>query len=293
MKKILAVMLASMLALSMAACGGAPAAPAESTAAPSESSAPVESSPVESASGDAAESAPAEGASIASAEDLKDKKIGVQAGTTGETYVTEELGITPDSFKSGMDAALALKNGQIDAIVLDELPSKAIVAQNDDLTIVDFNLATEEYAIAVKKGNQELLDSINKTIKTMHDDGTYETLVNTFMPADGSDPVIPENVASGGDKALTMGTNAAFKPFEYVDGADPVGFDITMSQYIARDFGATLTVEDMAFDSLISALDSGAIDFIAAGMSKTPEREQMVDFSDPYYSSKQVVIVKK
>lgn len=292
MKKILAVMLASMLALSMAACGGS-ASPAESTAAPADSSAPAEpAASTESTPADAPEAAPAEGA-IASADDLKDKKIGVQAGTTGETYVTEELGVTPESFKSGMDAALALKNGQIDAIVLDELPSKAIVAQNDDLSIIDFDLATEEYAIAVKKGNQELLDSINKTIKTMHDDGTYETLVNTFMPADGSDPVIPESVAADGDKTVTMGTNAAFKPFEYVDGADPVGFDITMSEYIARDFGAKLVVEDMAFDSLISALDSGAIDFVAAGMSKTAEREQMVDFSDPYYSSKQVVIVKK
>lgn len=284
MKKILAFMLASMMALSMAACGGASTPPANSEA-PSSEAAP-----------DAApsEEAPAEGTlSISSADDLKTLKIGVQAGTTGETYVTEDLGITPESFKSGMDAALALKNGQIDAIVLDELPSKSIVSQNDDLTIVDLDLPAEEYAIAVKKGNAELLESINATIKKLREDGTYETLVNTFMPADGSDPVIPDDVAPGGDKPLVLGTNAAFKPFEYVETADPVGFDITMGQYIAADFGATLTVEDMAFDSLISALQSDKIDFIAAGMTATEERKQSVDFSEPYYSSKQVIIVKK
>lgn len=286
MKKILALMLASMLALSMAACGG--------SSAPADASAPADSSAPADASAPASEAAPSEGAvTVTSADDLKNLKIGVQAGTTGETYVSEELGITPESFKSGMDAALALKNGQIDAIVLDELPSKSIVAQNDDLNIVDIDLATEEYAIAVKKGNTELLESINKTIKTMREDGTYETLVNTFMPADGSEPVIPENVAAGGDKTLTLGTNAAFKPFEYVETADPVGFDITMGQYIAKDFGAALAVEDMAFDSLISALQSDKIDFIAAGMSVTEERKQSVDFSDPYYSSKQVIILKK
>ena len=57
--------------------------------------------------------------------------------------------------------------------------------------------------------------------------------------------------------------------------------------------GAKLQVEDMAFDSLISALDAGAIDFVAAGMTATEERRQSVDFSDPYYSSKQVIILKK
>lgn len=59
-----------------------------------------------------------------------------------------------------MDAALDLKNGKIDAVVLDELPAKSIVAQNDDLMVLDADLATEEYAIAVKKGNTELLEAI-------------------------------------------------------------------------------------------------------------------------------------
>lgn len=287
MKKILAMMLAAMTAVSLAACGGSPAS---SSAAPESSGA--ESSGAESSAAPESSEAPA-GVVVSSVDDLKSLAIGVQAGTTGETYVSEDLGLTPESFKSGMDAALALKNSQIDAVVLDEQPAKSIVAQNDDLTIIDLGLEPEEYAIAVKKGNTELLDSINATIQKLRDDGTYETLVNTFMPADGSEPVVPEALPAGGDKPLILGTNAAFKPFEYVDGSEPIGFDITMGQYIAQNFGATLQVEDMAFDSLISALQSDKIDFIAAGMTATDERRQSVDFSEPYYSSKQVVIVKK
>ena len=287
MKKILAMMLAAMTAVSLAACGGSPAS---SSAAPESSGA--ESSGAESSAAPESSEAPA-GVVVSSVDDLKSLAIGVQAGSTGETYVSEDLGLTPESFKSGMDAALALKNSQIDAVVLDEQPAKSIVAQNDDLTIIDLGLEPEEYAIAVKKGNTELLDSINATIQKLRDDGTYETLVNTFMPADGSEPVVPEALPAGGDKPLILGTNAAFKPFEYVDGSEPIGFDITMGQYIAQDFGATLQVEDMAFDSLISALQSDKIDFIAAGMTATDERRQSVDFSEPYYSSKQVVIVKK
>ena len=191
-----------------------------------------------------------------------------------------------------MEAAIELKKGKIDAIVLDELPSKAIVAKNDDLKILDIQFAKEEYAIAVQKGNQELIDQINGTIKRMKDDGTYEALSNSFMPADGN-IVIPEALATSGDTTLKMGTNAEFPPFEYMDGTDIVGFDISMSQNIAADQGAKIEVVNMALGSLVAALKSGNIDFAAAGMTVTEERLENVDFSDPYYESEQVIIVRK
>ncbi len=234
-----------------------------------------------------------EAVTINSPEDLAGKKIGVQAGTTGETFVEEEYPTAKvSSFKSGMDAALDLKNGAIDLVVLDEMPAKAIVAGNPDLKIIDFDLAIEEYAIAVKKGNKELLDSINATIAKMRANGDYEALINAFMPADGA-IAIPASKSLSGSKTLKLGTNAAFKPFEYVEGKDIVGFDISMGQYIAEDFGTKLEIVDIDFGALIAALQSETIDFIAAGMSVTEERKKNVDFSDAYYASKQVIIVRK
>jgi polar amino acid transport system substrate-binding protein len=112
------------------------------------------------------------------------------------------------------------------------------------------------------------------------------------MPADGA-IVVPADLELTGDKTLKLGTNAAFPPFEYVDGSKIVGFDITMGQKIAADAGTKLEVVDMAFDSLIPALASGAIDFIAAGMSVTEERQKNVDFSSPYFESEQVIIIRK
>ena len=81
--------------------------------------------------------------------------------------------------------------------------------------------------------------------------------------------------------------------FEYVSGKDIVGFDITMGEKIAKQAGTKLEVVNMEFDSLIPALSSGAIDFIAAGMSVTEERKKNVDFSVPYFASEQVIIVRK
>ncbi len=229
---------------------------------------------------------------IQSADDLVGKKIGVQGGTTGETWVQENVqDVKLNSYNSGMDAALDLKNGAIDAIVLDELPAKAIVAQNPDLMVLDLTLTTEEYAIAVKKGNTALLESINAAIAKMKENGEYDALCQAFIPADGN-IVIPEAKGTEGSETIKMGTNASFPPFEYVEGSDIVGFDISMSQAIAEDMGKKLEIVDMKFDALLSALDAGNIDFAAAGMSATEERKQHVDFSESYYSSAQVIIVQ-
>lgn len=230
---------------------------------------------------------------INSKADLETLSIGCQAGTTGEIYIQEELPAAKlNSFKNVIDASLSLKNGAIDAIIIDELPAKEVCKNNSDLAILDFDLATDVYAIAVQKGNAELLASINKTIADMKADGRYESLMADFMPADGNIK-IPAIEAKAGEGKIIMGTNAAFPPFEYVEGSKVVGFDASMAQYIANDFGKNLEISDMAFDGLIAALQSGSIDFIAAGMTATEERRKNVDFSEPYYESKQVVIVRK
>lgn len=230
---------------------------------------------------------------INSKADLEGKSIGVQAGTTGELYVQDELKSAKcNSFKNVIDASLSLKNGAIDAIIVDELPALEVCKRNNDLKVLDIDLVTDVYAIAVKKGNSELLSSINKTIENMKADGRYEALINAFMPADGN-VKIPAVEKASGNGTVRMGTNAAFFPFEYTEGSEVVGFDATMAQYIANDYGKNLEIQDMAFDGLIAALQSDAIDFIAAGMTATEERRQNVDFSEPYYESKQVVIVRK
>ena len=233
--------------------------------------------------------------SIKGKADLDGKKIGVQAGTTGEMFVQDEVkNAKLSSFKSGIDAALDLKNGAIDCVVLDELPAMEIVKRNPSLKIVRdpyFSENKEEYAIAVKKGREDLLAKINDTINAMKSNGESEALVAAFMPADGNIK-IPASETGSGEKVI-LGTNAAFPPFEYVNGKDIVGFDITMGEKIAKNAGMKLEVMDMAFDSLIPALQAGTIDFIAAGMSVTEERKKNVDFSVPYFASEQVIIVRK
>ncbi len=94
---------------------------------------------------------------------------------------------------------------------------------------------------------------------------------------------------------LTMGTNATFPPFEYIGGSsgnEVMGFDIELAKIIAEKLGKTLKIEDIDFDALIPALQSGKIDMILSGMTITEERRANVAFSNPYYEASQVVLIR-
>ncbi|WP_025716029.1 ABC transporter substrate-binding protein/permease [Paenibacillus sp. 1-18] len=97
-------------------------------------------------------------------------------------------------------------------------------------------------------------------------------------------------------KKLVVGMSADFPPYEFhkvVNGKDTiVGFDVDIAKEIAKDLGAEMVPEDMSFDSLLPALQSGRVDLVLSGMTPTDERRKSIDFSDVYYHSKQVIMVR-
>ena len=92
---------------------------------------------------------------------------------------------------------------------------------------------------------------------------------------------------------LVMATNAEFEPYEYHEGDDIVGIDADIAQAICDKLGYELKIEDMEFDSILPAVQSGKADFGAAGMTVTEDRKSSVDFTDTYADASQVIIVKK
>lgn len=235
------------------------------------------------------------GATITTKEDLVGKKIGVQEGTTGDLEASAIENAEVARFKKALDAAMDVKNGKLDAMILDDLVAKTIVAENPELEILDIEFEPEAYSVAVKKGNTELLNQINETLARIKADGTTDQIADAIINQnEEAMATLQAKEVPASDKTLIMGTNAEFPPFEYRNDQNEVeGYDVEIAKEIARDAGAQLTIEDMAFDSLIGALSSGKIDMILAGMTVTEERQQNVDFSDTYYTAKQVVVVKK
>lgn len=110
-----------------------------------------------------------EDSEIASPDDLKGVIVGVQLGTTGDIYVSdlEADGTTVERYSKGFEAVQALSQGKIDAVVIDGEPAKTFVAETEGLKILEESFTDEEYAIAVKKGNTELLEKINGALKTL------------------------------------------------------------------------------------------------------------------------------
>lgn len=232
-------------------------------------------------------------ATIKTAADLAGKKIAVQEGTTGDQLVTDTVeGAKVSRFKKVVDAGLDLKSGKVDAVVVDDLVAKKLISNIPGLMILDEALSVEEYAIAVKKGNTELLTKINEALKAIKDNGKYDAFVNAFVVDKEEQVALDARTESTATETVTMGTNAEFEPFEFRDNDKIVGFDIEIANEIADSMGKKLVIEDMAFDSLITALSAGKVDFVIAGMTATDERKANVDFSDSYFNASQVIIVR-
>ena len=121
---------------------------------------------------------------VFSADDLKGKKIGAQLGTTGYIYAGDVEDATVEPYNKGADAVQALKQGKLDAVIIDSEPAKEFVAANDGLKILDTEYVEEEYAICVAKDNDELLNQINDVLDKLKSNGKIDEIVNKYISAE-------------------------------------------------------------------------------------------------------------
>ena len=234
---------------------------------------------------------------IASADDLPGAKIGVQMGTTGDIYASdyEAEGSTIERFSKGADAVIALNSGKIDCVIIDSEPAKAFVEKNEGLKILEEPFEIENYAIAVSKDKPELTKAINEALAKLKADGTLDAIVANYIGDEtkGTQPYVsPEGVDRSKGK-LVMATNAAFPPYEFIENEKIVGIDADMAQAVCDILGYELEISDMEFDSIITAVQSGKADIGVAGMTVTEERLKNIDFTEPYTTATQVIIVKE
>lgn len=227
------------------------------------------------------------------ADDLVGKKIGVQIGTTGMTYAEDIQDATVEKYNKGADAVEALKQGKIDAVLIDASPAKYFVSKNPDLVVLDDPFAVEEYACAVKKGNDELTEQINSALAKLREDGTLELIEqNWLVDAEYGKHPYESPADASYDGKLVMATNAEFAPYEFKEEGEIVGFDVDMMRAVCDILGKELVIDDMAFDSVIAAVDSGKADVGVAGMTVTEDRLKNVNFTDSYTQASQVIIVR-
>ena len=238
--------------------------------------------------------------------------VGVQSGTTSDTYAAENL---PNANVMGYDsidlAVAALEQGDVD-FVLGDLPTlKFYKADKDDLSIAG-TFSEEDFGIGVAPGESDLLAAINVALGEIIDSGEYDTI---FADSFGDEIVVltddtnadtaaayPENATGALAAALDAGTIAFgadpyYPPFEsYDDDGNWVGFDVDMADAIATRIGAaydnsdfTATMVEKTWDELL-AFGYDNYDATLSAMTKTAQRAENTDFSRAYYSSKQGIL---
>lgn len=156
------------------------------------------------------------------------------------------------------------------------------------LVYTDIELTAETYAFAINKENTALKTTVDGLITELTENGELEKIINSFF--DGTATFEYENPTSK-DGCFIVATNPYFPPFEYYNGNKFSGVDMQIASLIAEKLGKTLYIDDMEFDSLISAVQTKKADIAMAGMTDTAKRRESVDFSKGYYESAQVVSV--
>lgn len=226
---------------------------------------------------------------------LSTKEFAVPTGTAADTLVLSKFSDAKFKyFNSVLDAALAVKAGKADAAAYDEPILKNIAGKVAGLTVLPGMITNDNYGFAVQLGKPELKKNIDFVISELRNNGTYDTMLQRWLPKKGSPAAMPTIKSTGSKGILRLGTAAVTEPFSFIDGSQQVvGFDIELASYVAQRLDMTLEVVNMDFGAIIPALISGKVDVIAACITITDERAKKVLFSEPYYAGGIAALVQE
>jgi polar amino acid transport system substrate-binding protein len=281
-KKLLALLMAAAMVLSLAACG---------------------SSASSGTSGAGSASASAAGSGSAGETDIV---YAVEAGSAGEE-AAQDNGFTFNSVGSQADALMEVQAGTSDAAIIDSLMAGAMVGEGTsypDLKVTDQKLTEELYGVGCRKGS-DLADYINNVFAETYADGTLQQIAETYgvqealveqaAPADAAIAAI----AADGDVAYIQSKGTLivgitdFAPMDYKDANDQwIGFDADMAKQVAEKLGVEVQFTEIDWDSKIMELDSKNIDVVWNGMTLTDAVQEAMACTNAYCNNAQVVVTK-
>ena len=156
--------------------------------------------------------------------------------------------------------------------------------------VIEIELTQEEYAFGVDKTQPELLESVNAFIAEIKGNGVFDEICNNYF-GDGTPVAVTSAALDTSKEQLVVATNAAFEPFEYMDGDKYYGIDMEIAARLADYLGQELVIQNMEFDAVCLSVGQQKCDIAMAGLTIKPDREEYVTFSDSYYSASQKLIV--
>ena len=218
-----------------------------------------------------------------SIEELKDKRIGIKQGTVYDGISKETF---PDGeyfyFASASDLAAALKGNKIDAFAIDDTILSEVIKENPEIGRLDVHIATFEVAFVFNKNDHgaELCEKMNVMIKELKDSGELDRLYEKWKNYDSNTEMFDISSLKGGNGKITLASQTGCPPFAILLNGKIAGYEVELVAMFCDKYGYTLEVDEMYFDGLLSAVQSGKADIAVGGIGKTEERAKSVIFSD-------------
>jgi polar amino acid transport system substrate-binding protein len=228
-------------------------------------------------------------------EQLEGKVFAVPTGTVGDQLVLQRFtDVEFQYYNTVLDCALAVKNGNADAAAYDEPILRNIAAKQSGLVVLPELITVDNYGFGIRLEDVELKAAADKVIRQIREDGTYDQMIERWLPDQGEPGDLPVIELTGTNGTIVLGTAAITEPFSFIGPAQQVtGFDIELAYYIARELDMNLEIVDMEFGGLIPALISGKVDMIAALITITDERAERILFSESYYTGGIAALVRE
>lgn len=156
--------------------------------------------------------------------------------------------------------------------------------------VIDIELTQEEYAFGVDKDQPELLAQTNAFIAEIKADGTFDKICNNYF-GDGTPVAVTSAQLDSSKDQLVVAVNASFEPFEYMQGENYYGIDMEIAAALAKKLNKELVISNMEFDAVCLSIGQHKCDIAMSGLTIKEDRKEHVDFTDPYYSASQKIIV--
>ncbi len=218
------------------------------------------------------------------------KLVGTQLGTTNEIVAKDYFPVDRiKSFEDFPGAVSALIAGDIDAVVIDTVSAVGFIGANPGKLVVGPSLTSDEQLAFVFPPGSDLVAAVDAALEAMKADGTLQAFNDKWFNPKIEAPPLPDL----GGEPVTVAVENAYPPFNNIDEAtgEAVGWDYDVVRYICEILNCVPDFQESSWDGIFPAMQAGEFDWLADGVTYTDERAQIVDFSVPYVTIGQVLLI--
>lgn len=231
---------------------------------------------------------------VFSPEDLPGKMAGVLENTPAycnrENF--EDNGMSIRSYTDSQLILDALVSGTLDCAIMDDYAAESLITRFSKVEILEEPAVSENYSIITAPESAALLSVIDRAMDALILDGTITSIVDSYIS--GTDYTYTSPADIHYDNSITLAVNTIGVPFAYHNEyGEIVGMDIDIARAVCDYMGVGLTIRDAGGDNLYSFIRRGSADFAMGQLVKTDETQDLVGFSQSYYTCTQVIIVRK